>query len=450
MLNRRFIPYIVVGICILACLYVSYVGYIAYQNHVAYKAFWANPQAFNRSVEGQHEHSSHDHTHGDEDSLVALKPYHIRETGRGEFRQDHDHHLAPSGEYVYEINGIPHYSDMPMSQEAIEIRKWVLTGEMSPTVEKQLKYREMFREQEKRNVVQRVVTPDGKLHKVIVPRDVQYDEGDAVLQSELDPPFIEMAYRNRNAVYSTKLTMDGVDYYPPEEYHSISDPYEREEYFTKFAWSIELGISMAEVEKRIARGQLGSSLSEDVKRHVDEQMAMMERSKMLQPEIPSLLDKPPVKVKILSDEGPDALPGWMQKEEGNFPSLSTSAAGTYSGEDFVSERGSHEDVSGAPVRSDVPRSPSDLPGMVEPVHQDIADLQKRLTPEGVEAKLEQSVSPDHFDKAQQLIDQYGTEEGLRRLREIDPEAAWQFERERRPVPSRDVPDGEQSESGSKD
>lgn len=60
------------------------------------------------------------------------------------------------------------------------------------------------------------------------------------------------------------------------------------------------------------------------------------------------------------------------------------------------------------------------------------------------------LSPERFENAQQLIDQYGTEEGLRRLRESDPEAARQFEQERRPAPSRDVPDREQSESGSKD
>ena len=48
-------------------------------------------------------------------------------------------------------------------------------------------------------------------------------------------------------------------------------------------------------------------------------------------------------------------------------------------------------------------------------------------------------SPDSFDNAQQLIDEYGTEEGLRRLRESDPEAARRFEQERRGAPSRDVP-----------
>lgn len=68
----------------------------------------------------------------------------------------------------------------------------------------------------------------------------------------------------------------------------------------------------------------------------------------------------------------------------------------------------------------------------------------------VKTELSKELSLERFRKGQQLIDQYGTEEGFRRLREMDPEAARQFEQRHRPVPSRDVPDGGQSESGSKD
>ena len=70
-----------------------------------------------------------------------------------------------------------------------------------------------------------------------------------------------------------------------------------------------------------------------------------------------------------------------------------------------------------------------LPDMVKPTPspQSMADIEKQLTPEGIEAKLSQGGSTDIFDKAQQLIDQYGTAEGLGRLRESDPEAARQFE-----------------------
>ena len=51
----------------------------------------------------------------------------------------------------------------------------------------------------------------------------------------------------------------------------------------------------------------------------------------------------------------------------------------------------------------------------------------------------EGLSSEQREQAQQLIDQYGSEEGLRRFREIDPEAAQQFDRERRPPPAREVP-----------
>ena len=56
---------------------------------------------------------------------------------------------------------------------------------------------------------------------------------------------------------------------------------------------------------------------------------------------------------------------------------------------------------------------------------------------GVEANGWEGLSPEQREQAKQLFDQYGTEEGLRRFRDTDPEAARQFERERRkpPVPS---------------
>ena len=56
---------------------------------------------------------------------------------------------------------------------------------------------------------------------------------------------------------------------------------------------------------------------------------------------------------------------------------------------------------------------------------------------GVEANGWEGLSPEQREQAKAFFDQYGTEEGLRRFREMDPEAARQFERERResPVPS---------------
>ena len=53
---------------------------------------------------------------------------------------------------------------------------------------------------------------------------------------------------------------------------------------------------------------------------------------------------------------------------------------------------------------------------------------------GVEANGWEGLSPGQRGQAKQLFDQYGTEEGLRRFRDTDPEAARQFERERRKPP----------------
>jgi hypothetical protein len=454
MLKSRFIPYIVGG-CIVAFLSVSYVGYRTYQNHVEFKAFVSNAHPFNRSIEGGHVHSSNDHTHGGEGLPVPLNSNQTGEAGQAGSGHEHGHHLTPSGEYVYEINGIPLYSDTPMSQEEIAVMEWVETGKMTPAVEEQLRLTEIMREQFKLDVIQRVVTPDGTLHQVIVPRDAQYAEGDAISRSELDPPILE---DQKSWWAGTKLIIEGVDYYPPEEYYSIADPYEREEYFNKFTWAIGYGISMAEVEKKVAQGELDFSLSEDARKHVDQSLAIVERSKMLGPGAPPpLSDKPPVKVSFLPDEGEFALPGWMRKQElqalnvgrsirrqmGGRTARILADGGEASGAIF-DEGSLNGDASGASVRSDNPLSPSDLSGVVESTftHRSkpgIETSNKAATPptaENVETQLREQLSrfdkaQQLFDKAQQLIGRYGSEEGLRRFREMHPEAAAQFERKRR-------------------
>ena len=83
----------------------------------------------------------------------------------------------------------------------------------------------------------------------------------------------------------------------------------------------------------------------------------------------------------------------------------------------------------------------DLPSIVE----DKGEKDNDDTME-IDTYDEQVSSPNRFDKAQQLIDQYGTEEGLRRFKEMDPEAARRFEsdksrpgQEHRPPPTREVP-----------
>ena len=65
-------------------------------------------------------------------------------------------------------------------------------------------------------------------------------------------------------------------------------------------------------------------------------------------------------------------------------------------------------------------------------------MEQVVTPLDREADGWNGVSPEQREKAKQLFDQYGTEEGLRRLRGSDPDAARKFEQERRPLPAREV------------
>ena len=111
---------------------------------------------------------------------------------------------------------------------------------------------------------------------------------------------------------------------------------------------------------------------------------------------------------------------------GGSESVST---GGYSGVSNFFEGGNTDTASEAPV------SASFLPEIVESMPSRRSETgstvsNKMPTPPPLESIGEQ-LSLERFDKARQLIDEYGTEEGLRRFREMDPEEARQFERERR-------------------
>lgn len=438
MLKRGFIPYIVGG-CIIGFIFVFYVVYREYQDYVKLKTDLSDAQAFNRSVEhgeiDEHVHLINAHTHGSGNTDSSAKG----DTTSSSFFKGKE-----GNEYVYEVNGIPMYSNIPMSDEAAGALTWVKTGKMTPGAEYSLATRPNYRHK----VVQRVVTPDGQLHNVIVPSFSMYEEGDVILESEIKSA--RHLLEGPSEPKRLSFNIDGVDYPMPEEYYTIEDRYAREVYFEKFRVSIERGISMEEVDKQIEAGEISLAKLSDLAQHSIEQLdKQMERAKMLLPEMPILSDKPPVKVNFLPDEGKDALPGWRRKMQSPFPSREgdKDLGEAYSEADAVSERIIDEDV----VDSDVPFSPSELPGKSEstPSSPSVSDLEKQLAPVGIEAELTEGLSPERFDKAQQLVDQYGTVEGLRRLREVDPEAARRFEREhlrsessQPSEPSRDVPDGE--------
>lgn len=435
MFNRRFVSYLVV-VGLIALLLVCHIGYREYQKQVAFERFISGAEAFNRSVEHTetdgHVHLTDTHPHGDgnpDPSTTAdtTNPYYKGKRG---------------DEYVYKVGDGHIYTPEPFDREFMEMQAWEITGVKTPYVEKRLN--ELAENSPyKGQVVQRIVTPDGQLHNVIVPRDMQYEEGDAILHSELNLPILE-AFNHQP---SGEVTIGGEPI--PDEYYAIDDPYEQYKFIKKVMLSKRFGESIAKIDAKIAAGELDLSLSAREREGVDQNLAIEQRKQMLLSFArPASSDKSPVKVSFLSDTAEDALPGWMRKMQGTLPSGSgaTEFGGDYSGTDPFSEGSSNENTSGAPVHSDVPASPSDLPDIVKPVSpQSVADIEKQLTPQGIGSELIEGLSTNPADKAQKLIDQYGTVEGLRRLREVDPEAARQFERERSPKPVRAVPDSEQSE-----
>ena len=442
MLNRRFIPYLVLaGLVVL--LSIGYISYRQYQKHIEFESFITGTQTLNDSFNDFIEHTDVStpgyltdpqlHTDADRGSRVpggttdTANPYFVGKRG---------------DEYVYKVGDGHIYTPEPFDREFIEMQAWEITGVKTPYVEKRLN--ELAENSPyKGQVVQRIVTPDGQLHNVIVPRDMQYEEGDAILHSELNPPILEAF----NHQLSGEVNIGGEPI--PDEYYAIDDPYERHKLIKKVMLSKRFGVSIAKIDAKIAAGELDLSLSAGERENVDQKLAIEQRKQMLLSFArPASSDKSPVKVSFLSDTAEDAMPGWMRKMQGTLPSGSGEAAAeaAYSGADTFSERDINEDASGAPIRSNVPVSPSDLSDTVKSISpQSVTDIEKQLTPKGIEAELSQGLSPARFDKAQQFIDQYGTEEGLRRLREMDPEAARRFEsdksrlgQERRNPPTRDT------------
>ncbi|MYE89328.1 hypothetical protein F4X33_10070 [Candidatus Poribacteria bacterium] len=431
MFKQRFSPYII-GACILVLLSVSYVSYRVYQDHVAFKMFMSNAQMFNQSVEDQHNHSSHSHMHHSERDAVPSNSNQVEKPGKKVIKFD-SHELSSRKEY--QSSDVPGFSEADLAQRAREITEWKLEGKMSPGVQESIEVAKQIREDLKDMVIQKVITPDGHIHQVLRSHYSLYDDGDEVYAEALDPSNIEAVSMARIKI----ITPDGVEHFPPEEYDSIEDPYERAVYLNKFEWSIENAVSMAEVEKKVAQGELDFSLSEEDKRNIDKTEEMMARSRMLSPNIVfPISDKPPVKVRVISEE--DVQQGDVRRsyssDNQRAPSRAYSETDTVSGETLL-------------VDTEGILSPSDQPNMGEPTSppQSVVDIEKQLMPEGIEAELSEGLSLDRFDKAKQLIDQYGTEEGLRRLREMDPEAARRFEsdkarpgRERRNPPTRDTSD----------
>ncbi|RKU10261.1 hypothetical protein C6502_11965 [Candidatus Poribacteria bacterium] len=225
-------------------------------------------------------------------------------------------------------------------------------------------------------VKQRVQAPDGTTHEILVPKGHELKEGDVVSESFFDqPPSFDFEVIKGGRIKKSEIP----------EGESV------ESYTTKQMLSKAYGVSIEEIEKMMERGDI-------------------------------IVKRSPI------DE--------------------------FSGEDLLhkeapehdSSEDSDEDADVMLIRPDSPPATSDLPDMSgskasppnmsnlqkqKPFQKRAAELEQQLMPEGIEGESRGELSPERFSKAQQLIGQYGSEEGLRRLRETAPDLARQFEREQR-------------------
>lgn len=252
--------------------------------------------------------------------------------------------------------------------------------------------------------LQRIQTPNGNVHFIELPAGIDYNEVDITVSEDMakTPTFPP------TGSFPEVLSVRNAD---------IPEGEDVEEYLYKMGWASFLGVSVEEVGKQMKRGHL--------------------------PPRPPIIERTPV------IEFPiEALIGDDDHSRSGQSIDDARRSGEHQAEVPVSDGGLSEDTRRAPVPANIPRSPSNLSGVLETSHRSITGGEETKTPtpptaESIETQLREGLSPERFDKVQQLIDQYGAEEGLRRLREIDPEAARQFERERSPKPPRDVPNDEQ-------
>ena len=359
MFNRRFIPYIIAG-SIIAFLSIFYVGYKAYQNHVDLNEFISEAEIFERSLDK--DTSSLEHKEG-------RLPFPTTNSTSSENLSDRFPYLNKPPIKV-------RYDDPSMPALKLE--------DIPP------EHRFVPKPDELELVIQRVETPDGKIHEMLVARGMEIPEGASLPPSFFNRTIPQLPPRKK---ITTAMEVRKEDIPEGEDITTYMD---------KLHIASDYGVSTEKAERMLESGQIRITEVDRFPLTNQAGLGMEEASSE-------------------SFRGETGLDG-----------EDAASAGTGSFEDF-------------PARSDSPPSSSDLSRVVEstPSSQSVADIEKRLTPEGIERELSEGVSPERFSKAQQLIDQYGTEEGLRRLRESDPEAARQFQRERRDVPSGDThPDGQ--------
>ena len=417
MINRRVKPFIL-GVCIFALLLLSYIGIRAYKGQVELDELLSDARAVNRSVGAPHLHSSDNHSHEREGDLRTTELQH----------DVHNHSLGREG-YTYEIDSTREIvSPEPLSKEELELTEWIVTGKRTPYVEQELKRAELLRQQNEGRVFQRVITPDGQLGTVVVHEENQYEDGDAILRSDLitsrtHPWFFSENQVNVKMSEEAKLIRNGVEYPLPDEYYAL-DEYKREEYFKKFRVSLDLNISMDEVEAKIAAGELDVSLSDADKQRIESSDGPIteehrHRESLLDTMTPKPTpsDKLPVNVTFKPDtQYPHAIRESRPHidDDGFWESVLADvekASGERIDEPSPTPKAMPELPISAPRVNPAPVVENSVP------MEDVPPILDNLTPETVKAQLKERLSPEQFSNVQQLLEEYGAEEGLRRFRE---------------------------------
>ncbi len=237
-------------------------------------------------------------------------------------------------------------------------------------------------------VTQAIELPNGKVVEIRVTPGLEIQEGDQVSLK-----FIA----NHILVRTTHVEMDGERYEVPIDVDSGV-------FIDKLAWAHQLGVSMEEVDAMIANRKL--IVKPEGKPMTSEEEGIMSR----------LLRTIPKFKSFLRSERPD-LHGaeTVHDRTEKLPSKSREI-----------EPGD-TDSSSYPRRSPLSES--------NPVPQGKVERQAPLPSEpptalSQEAQVRDRLSSERFSRAKALLDEYGPEEGLRRLRATDPDAAAQFERDR--------------------
>ena len=388
MLNRRVIPYLI-AVGLIALFAVSYLGYRTYQEHVEFEEFMSEAVAFRHILDKDSPHT--------DTVKVKLKdplktpPPQIE----SEKQSKTEERETPSQR---ELNKkLTKLGPSATREQIFEVMGW--------TEDTKVWSRDEM-------VKQFIELPDGKVAEILSVPGEEIREGDAISLEEIE--------YNRPVRIVNDMTTITID----EDTYDIPVGADREKYRQKVFWASALNISVEDIEKLIANREFFVP-TED------------------QPLAPEELD---ISFKFLSK-----IPEFHEYVRAHRPDL-LDAESTPDGAHQSSESWEISDESDS--SSYLRQSP---PSKSEPIQKGEVEKQAPLlfeppTISSQETGSHEGVYLEHFDKAQQLIDQYGTEEGLRRLREVDPEAARQFERERlrseRLPPSESSPDAPDSKESA--